>query len=156
MIDLYTFLIHFLWNIKKNEILIKVFFYQQIHSSETTTHSLLLLTAMCIPYVLNFLSSCWKVHFGNSKRPSISSIVMVSFFWGGRGYQLGIVDIVYKHRIYSTLIKYRSSVDIVDSERTCRLKRNRDAAAFIIVSQYVYSIISDWSRKSHDRAISQE
>lgn len=51
-------------------------FFQQ--TPETEAHSMLLLTAMCIPYIFNFLSSCWKVHFGNEKPPSILTVVLVS------------------------------------------------------------------------------
>lgn len=55
---------------------IYIFFCQQ--TPETEAHSMLLLTAMCIPYIFNFLSSCWKVHFGNEKPPSILTVVLVS------------------------------------------------------------------------------
>lgn len=55
---------------------IDIFFCQQ--TPETEAHSMLLLTAMCIPYIFNFLSSCWKVHFGNEKPPSILTVVLVS------------------------------------------------------------------------------
>lgn len=55
---------------------IYIFFCQQ--TPETEAHSILLLTAMCIPYIFNFLSSCWKVHFGNEKPPSILTVVLVS------------------------------------------------------------------------------
>lgn len=55
---------------------IYIFFCQQ--TPETEAHGMLLLTAMCIPYIFNFLSSCWKVHFGNEKPPSILTVVLVS------------------------------------------------------------------------------
>lgn len=55
---------------------IYIFFCQQ--TPETEAHSMLLLTAMCIPYIFNFISSCWKVHFGNEKPPSILTVVLVS------------------------------------------------------------------------------
>ncbi|XP_034321523.2 chitin synthase chs-2 isoform X2 [Magallana gigas] len=46
------------------------------HVSDPAVHGLLLFTAMCVPYVLTFSSSCWKVYFGNLKRPSISSVIV--------------------------------------------------------------------------------
>lgn len=46
------------------------------HVSDPAVHGLLLFTAMCIPYVLTFLSSCWKVYFGNLKRPFMSSVIV--------------------------------------------------------------------------------
>lgn len=47
------------------------------NTPETEAHSMLLLSAMCIPYIFNFLSSCWKVHFGNEKPPSILTVVSI-------------------------------------------------------------------------------
>ncbi|XP_062583724.1 chitin synthase chs-1-like [Saccostrea cucullata] len=48
------------------------------NKSEPAVHSFLLLIAMCTPYIFTFLSSAWRVWFGNIHKPSISSIIMIT------------------------------------------------------------------------------
>ncbi|XP_061190013.1 chitin synthase chs-1-like [Saccostrea echinata] len=47
-----------------------------LQKSEPAVHSFLLLISMCTPYIFTFLSSAWRVWFGNIERPSITSIIM--------------------------------------------------------------------------------